>query len=256
MTTIIIIIYYWYYLYKKSAMFWTNPEFCKWCNTLSRITGGCTTLFLGATYPPVCWGCCHVHLVKTITPPIHFPPPKRCEKGTGISKYREGAEWRAGLPDTGHHLQPCEGGGGPRPFLPLLSSCVSFWPPALDPFSLSREQLLWPQAAPICPAFAQGHSLAELGFPLALPQHTLTCSFPAIAGSATLCLCQQPALAPGKGCWARWKFLEGQKHRLSSRLFLMGGRNLTHGQGETLAMAGLFQFLRGAPQVLGKQMAG
>lgn len=35
-----------------------------------------------------------------------------------------------------------------------------------------------------------------------------------------------------------------------------GGSNLARGQGETLAMDELFQFLCSSPQVLRKQMAG
>lgn len=186
---------------------------------------------------PACWGCCHVHLVKATTTPVHFSSPKRCEKGTEIWKYREGAAWRAGVPATGHQLHPTAVVGDPDPSFhccaPALPGCL--WPPALGPFALSREQLLWPQAAPICPAFAQGHSLPELGFPLASPQHTLNFSFPAIAGWLSH---QQPAMAPVKGCWTLCKFLEGQKYHLSSRLSLMGGETWLTGRGTSLPWMG------------------
>jgi len=111
----------------KSTTFWTNPEFCKWCNTCTQnhraavqvfFWGQHTCLFLGAAAT--------FTLSKPQSLPFCFPPPKRRENGAEIWKYREGAAQRAGVPDMGHwlHLTAEEGsgcGGGSGPGLPLLS---------------------------------------------------------------------------------------------------------------------------------------
>lgn len=236
-------------------MFWTNPEFCKWCNTIPRITGLLYRSFAGDNTHTYLLGLlprspCQNHSHPLFTSLLQRDVRRVLKFGNTGRELREGQ----GCLTLGTSFTPLLRWGVQNlPATAVLQHPLGpFWPRVLEAFALSKEQLLRPEAAPICLAFAQGHSLAQLGFPLAPPQHTLTCSSPAIAGSATLCCCQQPAVAPVKGCWTLWKFLEGQKHHLGSRLFLMGGRNLTHGQGEILSTNGLFQFLRSSPPASGK----
>lgn len=93
---------------------------------------------------PVCWGCCHGHLVKGTITPVRFPLQGSLEMQGGSRVKGRGA-WHWHCCGTTAHLD------------------------------------------------------------LSFPCH------------------QQPALAPAKGCWTLWKFLQGQKQRLSSPLFPMAG---------------------------------
>lgn len=196
--------------------------------------GSCTGLSLRMTYEPICWGCCHVYLVKNHSHPSTSLLQGDMRMVLKFGNTVRGKVWRAGAPAAGHWLHPTADklsgcGEGSRPLLPLPSSSTPqarLGPRAADPstFAQSKEQLTWPWAVPMLPALCTGFAQ---GFP-PLPHHGTPrpALFPArpgaAAGMAALRLpVLQPAVAPVKVCWVLWKFLEGQKHPLSSRPFPM-----------------------------------
>lgn len=194
-------------------MFWTNPEFCKWCSPISRITG--LLSFAGDSTHACVLGLLPRSPCQRHHHPARFPPQGNLEMQGGSSVEGRGA-W---------HWHCC--GGGCRSLLPPLSSRIPWVPKGL------WAPLPWAPAA-----FAQGHSLAELALPLS--HHSTPWPFLSLPPAA--------GPGPGKGCWTLWKFLEGQKQRLTSRALpdgrrsrLTGRAHPCHGRARQLP-----------PQVVGK----